>query len=205
MSGLSVIARREAGCATVSSTDGSTVSSTSTTTCYIDLYDVLSQVRRIVGTYDGPGTRTCCYLICCSACSCAMNLSGEGGRVAAWLCLGRATAFRESILHHQQTFSFDLSQPFVLRRVCRSQCLSPINYIIPIAFVSSILRRIQSIIMSSNNGSNGSNGGNGSNGSTTTTVPAPRVGTDRVKQGLAQMLKGGVIVRSFACFSLILF
>jgi hypothetical protein len=48
--------------------------------------------------------------------------------------------------------------------------------------------------MSSSSPNGGSNGnGNGGNGSTTT--PAPRVGTDRVKQGLAQMLKGGVIVR----------
>jgi hypothetical protein len=39
-----------------------------------------------------------------------------------------------------------------------------------------------------NNGSNGSNGRNGAH---------PIVGTDRVKQGLAQMLKGGVIVRLF--------
>jgi len=41
--------------------------------------------------------------------------------------------------------------------------------------------------MTGANGSNGSNGHNG-NGS------APRVGTTRVKQGLAQMLKGGVIM-----------
>jgi pyridoxal biosynthesis lyase PdxS len=34
-------------------------------------------------------------------------------------------------------------------------------------------------------GTNGNGNGNGT---------APRVGTDRVKQGLAQMLKGGVIV-----------
>ena len=39
--------------------------------------------------------------------------------------------------------------------------------------------------MSGTNGSNGNGNGNG-NGA--------RVGTDRVKQGLAQMLKGGVIV-----------
>jgi hypothetical protein len=37
------------------------------------------------------------------------------------------------------------------------------------------------------NGSNGLNGGNGNGNGTLT-------GTDRVKQGLAQMLKGGVIV-----------
>jgi hypothetical protein len=36
--------------------------------------------------------------------------------------------------------------------------------------------------------SNGSNGSNRANGA------RPLVGTDRVKQGLAQMLKGGVIV-----------
>ena len=38
-------------------------------------------------------------------------------------------------------------------------------------------------------GANGSNGSNGQNGD-----HAARVGTIRVKQGLAQMLKGGVIV-----------
>ena len=43
-------------------------------------------------------------------------------------------------------------------------------------------------------GTNGSNGSaNGSNGGTNGTHAA-LVGTDRVKQGLAQMLKGGVIV-----------
>jgi hypothetical protein len=35
-------------------------------------------------------------------------------------------------------------------------------------------------------GTNGANGSNGSNGAT--------IGTTKVKQGLAQMLKGGVIV-----------
>jgi hypothetical protein len=50
--------------------------------------------------------------------------------------------------------------------------------------------------MSSSSTNGGSNGGsNGGNGATSSTTPAPRVGTDRVKQGLAQMLKGGVIVR----------
>jgi hypothetical protein len=39
------------------------------------------------------------------------------------------------------------------------------------------------------NGNGNSNNGN-SNGH------APQIGTDRVKQGLAQMLKGGVIVSS---------
>jgi hypothetical protein len=50
--------------------------------------------------------------------------------------------------------------------------------------------------------SSSTNGGSNGNGSTSTTTPAPRVGTDRVKQGLAQMLKGGVIVRILflACF-----
>jgi len=45
--------------------------------------------------------------------------------------------------------------------------------------------------MTANNGSNGngSNGNGNGNGA--------RVGTSRVKQGLAQMLKGGVIVSSF--------
>jgi hypothetical protein len=42
------------------------------------------------------------------------------------------------------------------------------------------------------NGSNDNNGSNGKNGD-----HAARVGTIRVKQGLAQMLKGGVIVRTF--------
>jgi hypothetical protein len=42
------------------------------------------------------------------------------------------------------------------------------------------------------NGNNGSNGSNGQNGD-----HAARVGTIRVKQGLAQMLKGGVIVSRF--------
>ena len=46
--------------------------------------------------------------------------------------------------------------------------------------------------MVSTNGNNGSNGSNGENGD-----QAARVGTIRVKQGLAQMLKGGVIVSRF--------
>ena len=42
------------------------------------------------------------------------------------------------------------------------------------------------------NGNSGSNGSNGQNGD-----HAARVGTIRVKQGLAQMLKGGVIVSTY--------
>jgi hypothetical protein len=48
------------------------------------------------------------------------------------------------------------------------------------------------------------NGGSTNGGSNGGSAAAARVGTDRVKQGLAQMLKGGVIVRwQLACLLLL--
>lgn len=57
---------------------------------------------------------------------------------------------------------------------------------------AKICQTEDSVNMVGANGNNGSNGSNGQNGD-----HAARVGTIRVKQGLAQMLKGGVIVSTW--------